>query len=604
MEDVLCIAGRRWAFGSSPNTPNFVIASLREGVCMRVAVRTTGMVILALVCAVLLALTSTTTSAVTLAATTALIMGGSGHPLSTLPDSIWFVQQYMGTAVYNFISPSSTATTPATGIPKGPYIKVAVITPEQFSPNGHLTFDQSVTAGKANLDKCIHSNGCAYNPDVGSTGPASTDTFAVFGNSQSATIATLEKRTLADQYPGGQGPSVSFVLIANGNRPNGGLLARGPQGLTIPIPLPFGGATFSGPTPTNTQYPTVDIAQQYDGWADFPENPLDLLADVNANLGIQYLHPTYGNSSLSDPGIVTQGRYGDTTYYMIPTPILPVLMPLQQLPLVGSPVADTLDPPLRVVVEAGYDRTISPGQPTPWNLLYFPHPIGFAVDSVVAIPTGLDNGLQDILGIRPFGTQRPGPYGVGGPAVTYLNPPATRATMQPTAPTIPTLFRPNAGLAASAGGVMTDFAKSVVTEFAKFGRLTSVLSGVPASIPSPLNTPAGQPSLTNPTGVVPGLGVAARQSSNPLGIGEPAGRPNTAPSPLASAKVATPSLPVVTKPSQPRLGLPIGSNAPSVKATPPSANGPLSKVLVRLMGGQNATSSNPSGSASSHPAAN
>ena len=34
-----------------------------------------------------------------------------------------------------------------------------------------------------------------------------------------------------------------------------------------------------------------------------------------------------------------------------------------------------LDPAVRLLVEAGYDRTISPGQPTPANFLYFPNPI-------------------------------------------------------------------------------------------------------------------------------------------------------------------------------------------------------------------------------------
>ena len=41
----------------------------------------------------------------------------------------------------------------------------------------------------------------------------------------------------------------------------------------------------------------------------------------------------------------------------------------------------------------------------------------------IAIPTGLDNGLQDIIGVRPFGTERPdvtgqGAYGINGPPVT------------------------------------------------------------------------------------------------------------------------------------------------------------------------------------------
>lgn len=98
-------------------------------------------------------------------------------------------------------------------------------------------------------------------------------------------------------------------------------------------------------------------------------------------------------------------------------------MPLEQLPVIGLPLADTLDPTLQVLVEAGYNRAISPGQPTPWNLLYFPNPISFGEDLLVSIPTGLDNGIQDLFGVRRFGTQRPGPYGVGGPPVTYLTPP-------------------------------------------------------------------------------------------------------------------------------------------------------------------------------------
>ena len=89
---------------------------------------------------------------------------------------------------------------------------------------------------------------------------------------EGTTIATLEKRDLIDNPSSGPPPgSLSFVLIGNPNRPNGGFLARGPQGFTIPII----GATFSGPTPTNSgttpenaTYPTVDIAQQYDGSYD------------------------------------------------------------------------------------------------------------------------------------------------------------------------------------------------------------------------------------------------------------------------------------------------------------------------------------------------
>ena len=396
---------------------------------MRVAVRAVAAGIFAVVAVVLMMLSSTMASifsVTALAATTALIMGGTGDPLSTPKDTLAFIQQYMGMAVNNYIAPSST-TTPTTGIPTGPYNAVAVITPEEWAPqHGTLTLDESIALGTANLHNCITASGCVYNTEVGSTAPAASDKFVVFGYSQSATIGTFEKRRLAAEYPNGGGPDVSFEFIGNGNRPNGGFLARGPEGFTIPPGVLFGGATFSGPTPTNTQYETVDIAGQYDVWADVPLNPLNALAI--ANWYSSYVHYNYKNVSLNDPGIINQGQYGDTSYYMIPTKILPLLAPVTQVPVFGYALADAMDAPFRVLVEAAYDRTLSPGQHAPWNPLYMPNPVELAANFAVALPTGLDNAFEDMIGVRPFGTVRPGPYGVGGPDVTYVNPPTTTAT--------------------------------------------------------------------------------------------------------------------------------------------------------------------------------
>lgn len=401
-----------------------------EGVGVRVAVRAAGVGILVLVTAVLLAMGSSIISVTAVAATTALIMGGTGDPLSTPKDTLAFIQQYTGMAVDQYITPSST-TTPATGIPTGPYNAVAVITPAEWAPQtGTLTLDQSVALGRQNLDNCIKATDCVYNTDLGSAAPAASDTFVVFGYSQGAMVATLEKRSLAAEFPDGAGPNVSFEMIGNGNRPNGGFLARGPEGFTIPSGLIFGGATFNGSTPTDTQYKTVDIAGQYDAWADVPLNPFNLVAV--ANWYSSYVHYNYKNVSLSDHGIINQGQYGDTTYYMIPTKILPLLAPVTQVPVIGTALADALDAPLRVLVEAAYDRTISPGQPTPWNPLYMPNPVKLAINLVASIPVGLDNAFEDTMGIRPFGTVRPGPYGVGGPAVTETDPPATTAAAEST----------------------------------------------------------------------------------------------------------------------------------------------------------------------------
>lgn len=382
---------------------------------MRYVIRSAGFAVLAIAAAVLLAFTSTITatitSALTLAVTTALIMGGTGHPLSTPPDTIDFVKQYTTMAVVNYIDPASVS---SAGIPGPVTNKVAVITPEQFRFDTgfkDMKFDDSVAAGQKNLHNCITGTACDYNGDIGSAAPDPNDSLVVFGYSQSAVVATMEKRALAAQYPAGTGPEVSFVLIANPNRPNGGILERF-KGVYIPVL----GVTGSGATPTDTQYQTVDISRQYDGWSDFPTNPLNVVADLNAGMGILYLHGGYGSVGMSDA--ILQDQHGDTTYYLIPTRTLPLLTPVAQVPVVGPVLADTLDPVTRVLVEAGYNRTVSPGTPTKAQFTYFPNPVALGTNLAVAVPTGVDNGVSDVTGTRPLGTQRPGPYGVGGPDVT------------------------------------------------------------------------------------------------------------------------------------------------------------------------------------------
>jgi hypothetical protein len=238
----------------------------------------------------------------------------------------------------------------------------------------------------------------------------------------------MYKRDFNAAYPITGGPvPPTFVLVANPNRPNGGILERGVALGTIPIL----GLTFSGATPTQTAgvdnctgrncattITTYDVARQYDGIADAPTNPLNLVADANAIMGFALLHSQYPNVNLNDPNapLVDQGTYGDTQYYLIPTTTLPLLMPVAMVPVVGPVVATILDPALRVIVEAGYDRTKSPGEPAPFNLLYFPNPGAFGTNLLVAVPTGLDNGLTTVGVGRVLGTTPvTNPYGVGGP---------------------------------------------------------------------------------------------------------------------------------------------------------------------------------------------
>jgi hypothetical protein len=280
-----------------------------------------------------------------------------------------------------------------------------VVTPEQFLPvSGTTTFDQSVAAGVANLDNCIRGSSCTTNPANAAISP----NYVVYGYSQSTTIAMIEKQNLAATDPNAP---VSFIMVADANRPNGGILARSPFGdLTIPLL----GVTFNGPAATDTNFTTLDVARQYDIIADGPAYPLNLPALVNGILGYVYLHGDY--IDVGTP--ILQDKYGDTTYYMIGTQTLPLLMPLGQLGI-PHPILAVLDAPLRVFIEQlGYARTVSPGKPTAYGLIPFVNPINLAVSLLVSIPTGLDDGAQEAFGVRPFGTTPAGPYGVGGPPVT------------------------------------------------------------------------------------------------------------------------------------------------------------------------------------------
>lgn len=359
---------------------------------------------------------------------TVLVMGGTGHPLSAAADSVSYVTRYLGAALDDYVGPSSAAAW-STGIPAGPYNGVAVITPEENAPNhGTLSLRQSVNRGRAALHDCLTSTACDHNEEVGSTAPSPTDTFVVFGYSQSAAIAMLEKARLAGEYPNGGGPDVSFVTIG-GSRPNGGLVARDVDGWMTAVLLGQSrDDLITDPVPTDTRYPTVDIAIQYDGFSDFPLNPWNLVANLNAYMGVLLLHTTYAERSLGEPDVIDQGGHGDTRYYLLPTDVLPLLQPLEGIPVIGRAIAETWDPVLRVIVESAYDRSRSPGEPTPFDPRYSEDPVRLADNVAAAIPIGADNGIETLLGFRPMGTERPGPYGVGGSDLDTETPrPSTRA---------------------------------------------------------------------------------------------------------------------------------------------------------------------------------
>ena len=306
---------------------------------------------------------------------------GPTHPGETIeyiavtaPMEFWPITG-VGRLVWFVIGPQSVWGLNGPGWPDEPLWKLSGLFDR--------TFDGSVRRGVTDLEDAI-----AAHPN---------EALVIYGYSQGAVIANIEKQKLAEQYPKGtEAPDIDFVLSGDPNLPNGGIASRFP-GLYIPIL----DVSFNGPAPTDTQFDTVEILRQYDGASDFPLYPLNLVATANALLGALYVHPYDLEPSLADPGTPPpiHTKTGDTDYYFFETEDLPLFAPLRMIG-VPEPLIDVVEPVVKVIVELGYDRTIPPGQPTPARLIPRLNPT-VVPDLVNAVGEGVNNALA-LTGSAPL----------------------------------------------------------------------------------------------------------------------------------------------------------------------------------------------------------
>ncbi len=182
----------------------------------------------------------------------ALMMGGTIMPTPSIEWQDRIITHYID---------------PATG---QNYTPVLVPTPESLSTT-------SVPDGLADLQAAMAQQQVA---DPGQP-------YLVEGISQSAQIAVDEKIQLMQA---GQHPDVTFLVLGDPNRPDGGIDERF-DGLYTPG---LGEGDLTGTEPTDAGIPTIDIANQYDPVADYPQFPINLVADLNALLGLVYAHGAYG----------------------------------------------------------------------------------------------------------------------------------------------------------------------------------------------------------------------------------------------------------------------------------------------------------------------
>jgi hypothetical protein len=260
-----------------------------------------------------------------------------------------------------------------------------------FTGTKDLTYDISLARGVTSLETQIAQ----------SFAPGSVATsLGVFGYSQGAQVASLAMPQLATQYSPSQ---LSFTLIGDPLAPNGGFFSRFPG-----LNLPSAGVTFGGGTPSDL-FPTTIYTREYDGFADFPQYPINVLSDANALLGIMYVHGGYLTLTPSQvaTGVLLPGSAGApfntpgsmTNYYMIPTANLPLLDPVRSIPVIGNPIADLLQPDLTYLVNWGYGDPAFGYSTGPANIIT---PFGFLppLSATTALGPDLISGTQ--AGVSAF----------------------------------------------------------------------------------------------------------------------------------------------------------------------------------------------------------
>lgn len=264
----------------------------------------------------------------------AYIMGGSGHPIPPQDYLAGVNTEYIQAHYPGYTSEPLFYPAGASG---------------GYTPPESLPFDTSAAQGLTILNDTIMRNINEGNKMV------------IFGHSQSSTISSMEMTNLAAGNTGGLGPAptadqLHFIMTGNPSNPDGGYLSRFPG-----LQLTAEGTTSGAVTPPDTIYHTDVYTMEYDGVGDYPRYTLNYLADLNAVMGMQYLHP-YANYINPDnvanafllPGSADLTGAGVTNYWMMPTDELPLLIPLRNVPVIGNPLADLLQPDLRVLVNLGY----------------------------------------------------------------------------------------------------------------------------------------------------------------------------------------------------------------------------------------------------------
>jgi hypothetical protein len=190
--------------------------------------------------------------------------------------------------------------------------------------------------------------------------------------SQGTIVANRELAYLATNPNAPPANALQFALFSS---PELGLAATYlPAGTTVPV------INYTVQPLAVSQYDVSVVYGQYDFFGHPPDRPWNLAAWANSLFGTAYQHNTASFASMSDVVEVsstTNSLGGTVTTYMVPAPILPMLMPLEQIG-VPQPVVNSLNSILQPIVNDGYSSLTPNAGPY------------FSGGALVGVPTAAD----------------------------------------------------------------------------------------------------------------------------------------------------------------------------------------------------------------------
>jgi len=203
--------------------------------------------------------------------------------------------------------------------------------------------------------------------------------IVLFGHSQGGQVIYSNLRQWAAGTADAPDPSrLTWVSIGNPTNRYGGRRPLMNDGVSLWLP-------------EDTAYQGYEVIRQYDGWADWPDDPNNFIAVANAVIGMFTTHTNYRDIDLDDPANLrytpdlSDGSPGNVTYIWAPTAI----SPLAQL---TGPLAPMVDKLIRPIIESAYNRPVDFASPAPSSVA--PAASALATDKAIDAPTDTPIALQ------------------------------------------------------------------------------------------------------------------------------------------------------------------------------------------------------------------